>query len=117
MTYMAAIFALSSLSQVSIPGQVSDKWAHAGAYAILSALIVWAWVRGRFTRVTVGTVVLATVASFLYGWSDELHQLFVPNRQFDWLDMVADATGAFASAAALWAWGIISRGSTRTHDA
>jgi VanZ family protein len=53
----------------------------------------------------VGAVVLAA----LYGISDECHQLFVPGRQFDVRDMVADALRASACAGVLWAWGIIRR--------
>lgn len=115
LAYMGVIFAASSRSDVSIPGNLSDKVAHAGAYALLSTLIVWAVTSGQWTRVSVTTVLGATVASVLYGWSDEVHQLFVPNRQYEVLDMVADAAGAFLAASALWAWGILLRGSARRH--
>ncbi len=50
----------------------------------------------------------------LYGVSDEVHQLFVPRRQFDVRDLAADAVGAGARPAAWWLWGIIVR---RTRDA
>lgn len=112
---MAAIFASSSSSDVSIPGRVSDKAVHAAIYALLSGLIVWALVDGHWRRVTLRVVVAAVVACLAYGWSDEVHQLFVPGRMYEWLDLAADTTGATVAACALWAWGIISRGSTHDH--
>lgn len=113
--YMATIFALSSLSSLSMPVRFSDKAVHAGAYAVLSGLIVWALVAGDFTRVRLRVVVLAVAASVVYGWSDETHQLFVPGRMYEWLDLAADTAGAVAAACGLWAWGIIARGSSQDH--
>jgi VanZ family protein len=112
---MAAIYIASSLSGLSLPAHLSDKAAHAALYFVLSALIVWAITDGEVGRVTGRTVVIATLASILYGWTDELHQLFVPSRQYEWLDLLADATGACLAASLLWAWGIIRRGSEPTH--
>ena len=108
--YMGAIFVESSMTGLSLPARVSDKVAHAGLYAVLSALLVWALTNGEWRRITGWTVLLATVAAILYGWTDEFHQLFVPSRQYEWLDLAADATGALAGACVLWGWGIISRG-------
>jgi len=31
----------------------------------------------------------------LYGLFDEIHQLFIPGRAFDWYDFVADVIGGF----------------------
>jgi VanZ family protein len=110
---MVAIFVSSSQSDVSIPGGVSDKTAHGVAYSGLSALIVWALVDGDWRRIRLRTVILATVLAAAYGLTDEVHQLFVPRRSFDWFDLLADAAGAFAAASAVWAWGILLRWTTR----
>lgn len=115
LAYMAAIYLASSLSGISLPARLSDKAAHAALYFVLSSLIVWALTDGDVRRVTGRTVTIATLASVLYGWTDELHQLFVPSRQYEWLDLLADATGAGLAATLLWAWGIIRRGS-EPHD-
>lgn len=113
--YMGAIFFMSSQSVLPDPGLVSDKTAHAGIYALLSGLIVWAFVAGDWRRVSLRVVVLAVVASVVYGWSDEAHQLFVPGRTYEWLDLAADTAGAVVAACGLWVWGIISRGSSHDH--
>jgi VanZ family protein len=39
-----------------------------------------------------------------YGVSDEFHQYFVPPRQVEALDVVADTIGAAAAAFALFGW-------------
>ena len=108
--YMAGIFVVSSISVVpSLPGGMSDKLAHALLYAGLGALAVRALARGRWAGVgslaLAGSILLAT----LYGVTDEIHQRFVPGRQCDVVDLAADAGGAAAAAAALWAWSIIRR--------
>jgi VanZ family protein len=112
---MLAIFVSSSQSDVSIPGGVSDKTAHGVAYSGLSVVIVWALVDGAWRQVRLPSVILATVLAAAYGLTDEVHQLFVPRRSFDWFDLVADAAGAFAAASAVWGWGILLRWRTRVY--
>jgi VanZ family protein len=112
---MAAIFAASSVSAGPAGMRLPDKWVHAGVYAVLAGLILWAMTGGEWRRLRWRMAAGATAACALYGLSDEAHQLFVPGRQFDLLDLAADASGAALAACALMAWGIISRGSRRTH--
>jgi VanZ family protein len=115
--YMLAIFWSSSQSVLpSLPGRPSDKLLHFAAYAVLSLLVVWAGTRGRWRRTTGRVVLLATLICAAYGYSDEVHQRFVPDRQYDLRDLAADVLGGMTAGAAAWAWGIISRGSER-HDA
>jgi VanZ family protein len=45
--------------------------------------------------------VLAVLLGILYGASDEVHQLFVPNRSSDVVDLLADTLGVMAGAG-LW---------------
>jgi len=107
---MAMLFVLSSISQLpSPPGDLSDYDVHAAAYAGLAILAVRALAKGRLRNVT-GRVALGAIAiASLYGVTDECHQLFVPGRHFDVLDLVADTIGAVIGANAVWAWSIISR--------
>jgi VanZ family protein len=75
-----------------------DKLVHAAVYAILAALV-----RGALagTRLAPRAALLAAVAlSAAYGASDEVHQMYVPNRRAEWGDLAADAAGALAGAAA-----------------
>lgn len=116
--YMAAIF--WSSSQTSVPAVVaplSDKVLHASTYAGLAATIVWAWTRGALVSADVRHLAGAVVLSALYGVSDELHQMLVPPRTADPFDLLADTLGACAAAVAVWAWGIIARGSGNDNGA
>ena len=123
--FMAVIFAGSSFPHLpDIPGGFSDKTAHVTEYAVLGLLLARALAGPRWLSITFPCVAGAVVVAALYGVSDECHQLFVPGREFDVHDMMADATGASIAAGALWVLGIIRRGrrapdarpTTRTND-
>ncbi|WP_242342750.1 VanZ family protein [Anaeromyxobacter terrae] len=76
-----------------------DKLLHAGAYAVLGALVCGAlggW-RLRPWRALGLTIAVGTA----YGATDEWHQSFVPNRSSDPADLASDALGAAAGAAAM----------------
>jgi VanZ family protein len=114
--YMGFIFFLSAQSSLpELPGHPSDKLEHSSAYGILGLLVVWALADGRIHNVTFRHVVIAVAISSAYGYSDEVHQLFVPNRTYDLLDWLADTTGASVAAVGTWAWGILLRGRERRH--
>lgn len=106
---MAMIFALSSLSTLpSPPAGLTYYDAHLAAYAGLGVLTTRALGKGLRDiswRMAVGAIVIST----LYGLSDECHQLFVPGRDFDVLDLAADAVGSIVGASAVGAWSIIKR--------
>jgi VanZ family protein len=107
--YMAMLFGLSSLHTLpSPPTGFSFYDVHVAAYAGLAALTARATGRG-LRDVSLRAVLAAIVISSLYGVSDEYHQMFVPGRTFDVLDMLADAIGSTAGASAVGAWSIIRR--------
>ncbi len=71
-----------------------DKLVHVAAYALLSMLFFRAY---RTTRLNVRLktlMLLSIVSSAVYGVSDEIHQHFVPFRQADILDVLADLVGS-----------------------
>jgi hypothetical protein len=108
--YCALIFALSSISRVpALPGGMSDKTAHALLYSGLGFLVARALSGGAARPMRLGVPVAVVAFSALYGLSDECHQLFVPLRQFDLLDLASDVAGGAAGTAAWWAWGILWR--------
>lgn len=107
---MAVIFAASSIPDLgALPGGISDKSGHSIGYALLAALLLRALARGRLAHVTWRAALAALLLATLYGASDELHQLFVPGRSSDRYDVLADAMGAAAAAAAGWAAGAVQR--------
>jgi VanZ family protein len=107
---MALIFVLSSLIQPpELPGagiEHLDKYVHVALYAGLSALFIRARSGGWSRPVTLGAALSAVIFSIAYGVTDEIHQYFVPTRQMDALDLVADSIGAALAAGVLYA-GII----------
>lgn len=78
---------------------VGDKSLHALEYAPLGLLTLrwflrgWAWETRR-------ALPAGWTAAVLYGALDEVHQHFVPGRQADPADLLADALGAALGAAA-----------------
>ena len=104
------LFGFSSLSRLPTPpGGLSFYEVHLVAYAGLGALTARATGKG-LRDVSWRAVVGAILISTLYGVSDEYHQMFVPGRSFDVLDMVADAIGSTAGASAVGAWSRIRIG-------
>jgi VanZ family protein len=106
---MAAIFWLSSIpgDQLPMPGfRFADKCAHFSAYALLGFLI---GMRLRWRGATTAPEypdLRGFLIGILYGASDEVHQLFVPMRQFAFGDFAADALGA---AAGVWLASLLKR--------
>ncbi len=99
--YMALIFYSSSQPDPA-PGltrHVWDKLLHAGGYAVLSLLYLWALARG--TRPLKTAAGIAIVLTSAYAASDEVHQLFTPGRMPDVNDWFADTIGAVVAIAAV----------------
>ena len=97
--WMVVIFALSSIPDPGIPSGFTTP-GHAGLYFILGAL---AFLALRGGPPPIRTVALAIILASLYGFTDEVHQAFVPGRMPDPLDWAWDTVGA-AVGAVLLAW-------------
>lgn len=98
---MAAIFAFSCLSIIELPfldRLSADKIYHVIEYTVLGYLIVRAFEQG-FRMHGRWMIILAVLISALYGWSDEIHQYFVPGRYYSYWDIGADSVG---SALGVW---------------
>ncbi len=80
---------------LSIEGYVREA-AHFIEYAILFVLVYAAL--KAFTDSKRIAVYAGLVICFLYGCSDEIHQLFVPGRTCQLVDIVIDTAGAAAAA-------------------
>jgi VanZ family protein len=111
---MAALFFVSSLSDIpGPPAGLSDKHEHFFFYGILAALTLRALAQGQWRKIGISTVIGAILISALYGVSDEFHQSFVPGRDAEVLDVVADTLGSVVVTALLFWWAIIKRRSDR----
>lgn len=109
--YAGLIFFGSSISSPpeaisSLLKGISDKVLHLSEYALLGALLYRACRHGAGTWMAEHAVLAAVAGSALYGLSDETHQLFVPLREADLLDVVADTVGGTVGA---WSWRWIER--------
>ena len=108
--FSASIFFMSNReSPIRIPDGYFefDKVLHFGVYVVWALLcavpVLRFWPSLRPFRL----ILIVGIAGLLYGISDEIHQAYVPKRQADVADLVADAVGAFtgaAVAAVTWSW-------------
>ncbi len=101
--YCGFIFFLSAQSNPLplLTAHIWDKALHFTEYATLGALLALAF--GVWDQPTNGwRVALAILCGALYGASDELHQSFVPGRDAEVGDAVADALGTSLGVGALW---------------
>jgi VanZ family protein len=71
-----------------------DKVLHFLAYALLGILFLRAFKTSRIKNNVKLMLILSILLSFLYGVSDEIHQYFVPYRNADLMDVLADMFGA-----------------------
>ena len=115
--YMAFIFYGSSRPDVPMPPGLFDKPAHLLAYALLGVLFVRALAGGLIARISAATALLAVALTTAYGVTDEIHQMFVPGRYADGMDVIADASGGAVGAFACWAWSIIRGSRAASRDA
>lgn len=100
--WIGVIFYFSGLSD-PMPGVEDPLWketlgrfAHAGEYAGLTFWFLFGWTNGKVlssskdSRYWMWSPILAV----LFGIMDELHQIFVPGRSFQILDLLIDSGGA-----------------------
>jgi VanZ family protein len=110
--YVTLIFAASSVANLQPPqvlGTFSDKAAHAVEYGILGFLLVRA-IRGtELLQRSLPAGLVALIIGLAVGLADELYQAYVPGRESDPFDYLADSTG-LALAVVLF---LVLRGATR----
>lgn len=103
LAWASVIFYLSAQSHPLgfLPPEIFtfDKLLHACEYGTLAALLGRA-LRGEGSG-ALRAMLLAFALGSAYGASDELHQSFVPGRDADVLDWVADTIGSGLGALAL----------------
>jgi VanZ family protein len=89
-----AIFYFSSISYIPIPQTVShmDKLLHFIAFFMLTIFTLRTFFYRKLNHFKHKLYVFLIV--IVYAMTDEIHQLFVPNRFFDYWDWTADLLGA-----------------------
>jgi len=109
--YCAGLFWLSAKPSREFPVELfpqADKVVHGVLYGVLAA-IVGVGLRRAGQAGPRAEFHAPWVFAALYGLSDELHQLFVPTRSCDALDLAADTAGAlmavwFLRRMRAWRW-------------
>ncbi len=106
-SYSAAIFffsAQSDLPHLKTDFYDLDKLEHLAAYTVWGFLFSLAlrssWPGWRFWP----GILAACLAGLFYGASDEIHQMFVPNRHASLADLATDGIGALLGAVLYGAW-------------
>lgn len=94
--YCIVLVVLSSLPQsTGIKSNGVDKYYHLGAYAFLSFIVFFTLTfQARislFKRYSASFTLLLTT---IFGMLNELHQLFIPSRSFNKLDLLANILGS-----------------------
>ena len=101
--YCLLIFWLSSQSDPGhlSPVAVPDKIAHLLEYSGFGFLLLRMLTFLNPEQDVVRQLIWVLSAALLYGLSDEIHQYFVPGREFSWMDLLADGAGGYLGAR-LW---------------
>jgi VanZ family protein len=104
--YCLAIYIQSDLpSPEQIPSfEFSDKILHFFAYAVMGVLFYRAYQTLRIKDNLRLLTRLSMLSASLYGISDEIHQYFVPFRDADIMDVIANSLGAFCGVALYHLW-------------
>jgi len=101
--YALFIFILSSIASVQLPEtglDWQDKLAHIAEYGILGCLLFRALIH-RMNRCWLAFLT-GLVLGTMYGGLDEIHQYFVPGRQCELGDFLADGAGIFTGQFVYW---------------
>ena len=101
--YMLIIFILSSFPYIEQPIRVYYVYnfiitfiEHVIEYSILGLLLFFGFLSRNIDNngKTLNIALLAILVSTIYGITDEIHQIFVPGRNCDIIDVIADLIGS-----------------------
>lgn len=96
--YMVLIFYLSSMPSIRQPGPLEDvpnidKLEHFMEFMVLGLLMYLSFHFSKGETVRRSAWMFALLGAITYACTDEIHQLFVPGRSPDLIDLLADSTG------------------------
>jgi len=106
--WAAIIFVSSSIPSARLPHLTVfgiDKLVHFGIFFVLCLLVHRGFRhQSRFPVLARYGLALSILATMLYGVSDELHQSFVPGRNPNVFDVIADGVGGLLYAFSYRMW-------------
>ena len=104
--YCVFVYIQSSYpSPESLPSfDFSDKLYHFAGYALMGILFYRAYQTLPIRYNTSLLILFSMISAALYGISDEIHQSFVPYRDGNLLDAVADALGGVGGVYFYYLW-------------
>ena len=76
---------------------VNDKLLHALEYGVLGILCYRAFHFASGSKLRPFASILAILVAMMFGVTDEFHQYFIPSREADGWDWIADTIGAIIS--------------------
>ena len=93
--HWVSIFILTSLPSNSVPHfALNDKIKHFTAYFVLSIFLALTLkFQSKFKKIQKEFVKFAVIISVTYSTFDELHQIFIPGRDAEILDWLANLLG------------------------
>jgi VanZ family protein len=94
--YWIILLLATSLPGPSLPDiGGGDKVKHFAAYAVLTMLLTLAIkVQDKKPGLKKYAFLLSVGVASFYGMADEIHQMFIPGRNCEFLDWIADTAGA-----------------------
>jgi VanZ family protein len=105
------IYCLAIYIQSSHPGpqylpelRFLDKFLHFGAYGLLGVLFFRAYETLPLKNFKNLLILISIGSATLYGISDEIHQYFVPSRQSDIMDVIANTIGSICGVCFFHFW-------------
>jgi len=81
-----------------------DKFLHFGAYGLLGILFFRAYETLPLKNFKNLLILISIGSATLYGISDEIHQYFVPSRQADVMDVIANTIGSICGVYLFYRW-------------
>lgn len=102
--FAALIFVLSSIPNLKTPFEfhMADKFLHSSAYLLFSILLFFSFYTSKGALWQKYAYPLSLIVGIAYGLLDELHQAFVPGRQSDFFDFLADFLGIAMGLLMIW---------------
>ncbi len=99
LSWGSLLLVLTSFPKLTPPSlglEMQDKLYHLLFYMVFGFLWARAVVQGRREKLAPGLMSTGLWAS-IFAALDEMHQYFIPGRQCDWADAVADILGVLLS--------------------